>query len=553
MKQQAAWQRLKQHHATVHPLSMRVLFAQDAQRFDAFSLSHRGLLLDFSKNRITEKTLTLLIELAHASGLEAARTAMFSGEKINWTEERPVLHHALRNRSGTPVRVNGSDVMPDIHATLDRMRLFSEQFRSSTLLGHTGRPLRTLVNIGIGGSHLGPELILQALRPYAQGGPEIRFVANMDGTHFVEEVHDLEPETTLFVIASKTFSTRETQLNAQTARQWLLQRGIPEAHLTHHFVAVTANTEAAMAFGVAPERIFPVWAWVGGRYSWCSAIGLSSAVGMGFAPFLALLEGAHAMDRHFCRAPLRHNMPVLLALIGLWNRHFLGATTQAILPYDHALRRFPAFLQQCDMESNGKRVDREGRQVPYATGPILWGEPGTNNQHSFFQLLHQGTHCVPVDFIGFCNSHHPMREHHIELMANFFAQSEALMLGSTEAEARAALHAAGHTEDEMARLLPHRIFPGNQPSNTLLLEKLSPFNLGMLISLYEMKIFVQGVVWRINSFDQWGVELGKTLAERVLHTTHQLLSGDETGMAGHDGSTQKLLRHFVAQRKRQGR
>lgn len=539
-------QALKEHYQQIRDIPLRDLFDQDPDRFARFSCCFQDLLLDFSKNRLTRDTLPLLLDLARAAGLEQARDALFAGDMCNWTERRPVLHPALRNRSNRPVWVDGRDVMPEIRRELERMRLFSERFRAQALPGSTGKPLNVLVNIGIGGSHLGPEMIIQALRPYGETGPEVRFMANLDGSSFHDTVRGLDPERTLFVVSSKTFSTRETLVNAHTARHWLQQGGITGQGLPHHFVTVTACPEKAQAFGADPERIFAIWEWVGGRYSWCSAIGLSVAARIGFDHFVSLLEGAHAMDQHFCTAPLEKNMPVLLALLGFWNGRFLGAETQAILPYDHSLRRFPAFLQQCDMESNGKRVCRDGSVVTYPTGPIIWGEAGSNAQHSFFQLLHQGTHTVPVDFIGCSNSHHPIGEHHLELMANFFAQSEALMRGRTRSEAEAELQAKGCSPEEIARLLPHRVFPGNQPSNTLLLRKLTPFNLGMLIALYEMKIYVQGVLWGINSFDQWGVELGKTVAQHILEAFRQMRAGAPVDLSRHDASTRNLLHHFVA-------
>lgn len=544
LEENAVWQALGRHHDQILAHHLRTLFSKDPDRFVRFSLTCGELLLDFSKNRITAETLSLLMDLARASGVEAARTDLFSGACVNWTENRPALHTALRNRRNTPVLVEGRDVMPEINAEWERVRLFSERFRAHALTGQTGKPLRVLVNIGIGGSHLGPEMLVQALQPYGEGGPEVRFVSNVDGANFQDGVRGLDPEETLFVISSKTFATRETLINARRARQWLQAGGVPESALSHHFAAVTACPEEARQFGVDPERVFAIWAWVGGRYSWCSAIGLCVAVRVGFDCFVPLLEGAHAMDRHFCEAPLEKNMPVVLALLGVWNRHFLGAETQAVLPYGHLLRRFPAFLQQCDMESNGKRVDRDGRVVSHVTGPILWGEPGSNSQHSFFQLLHQGTHLVPVDFIGCSNSHDPEGAQHTELMANFFAQSEALMLGRTEAEVRSDLQASGLPDGEVERLLPYRVFPGNQPSNTLLLRQGTPFNLGMLIALYEMKIFVQGVVWRINSFDQWGVELGKTLAKRIGTESRDMRDGGAVDLSRHDASTEGLLRRF---------
>ncbi|MEO5349160.1 MAG: glucose-6-phosphate isomerase [Magnetococcus sp. YQC-3] len=544
--EERAVQALERHYQQIRETPLRDLFDRDPDRFARFSCTFQDLLLDYSKNRLTPDTLPLLLDLARAVGLERARDALFAGEACNWTERRPVLHPALRNRGDRPVWVDGRDVMPEIRRELERMRDFSERFRARAVLGASGKPLEVLVNIGIGGSHLGPEMIIQALRPYGESGPEVRFLANMDGSSFHDAVRGLDPERTLFVVASKTFATRETLVNAHSARRWLQQGGIAERETHLHFVTVTACPEKARAFGADPERNFAIWEWVGGRYSWCSAIGLSVAVRIGFDHFVQLLEGAHGMDRHFCTAPLEENMPVIMGVLGFWNGRFLGAETQAILPYDHSLRRFPAFLQQCDMESNGKRVNRGGVVVDYPTGPIVWGEAGSNAQHSFFQLLHQGTHTVPVDFIGCSNSHHPIGEHHWELMANFFAQSEALMRGRTAGEVEADLRASGYGPEEVAMMLPHRIFPGNQPSNTLLLRKLTPFNLGMLIALYEMKIYVQGVLWGINSFDQWGVELGKTVAQRILESFRQMRVGAEVDLSRHDASTQNLMRHFIA-------
>ncbi|MBF0161771.1 MAG: glucose-6-phosphate isomerase [Magnetococcales bacterium] len=539
-------QALQEQYQRIRHLPLRDLFDQDPHRFTRFSLSCHELLLDFSKNRLTPEIWTLLLDLARTAGLEQAREALFAGEPCNWTENRPVLHPALRNPGQQPIRVHGRDIMPEIHGERERMRLFSQQFREGALLGARGEPLRALVHIGIGGSHLGPEMICQALQPYGESGPEVRFLANMDGASFYDTLRDLDPAQTLFLIASKTFSTRETLVNAQSARQWLQNSGMTPEESNRHFVMATASPEKARAFGAQPEQIFALWEWVGGRYSWCSAVGLSIAVRVGFDLFAQLLAGAHAMDQHFCHAPLEKNMPVILALLGFWNGRFLGAETQAILPYDHTLRRFPAFLQQCDMESNGKRIDRTGQIVDHPTGPILWGEAGSNAQHSFFQLLHQGTHTVPIDFIGCSVSHYPLGEHHLELMANFFAQSEALMRGRTAAEARVELQASGLSAAEIERLLPHRVFPGNQPSNTLLLRQLTPFNLGMLIALYEMKIFVQGFLWGINSFDQWGVELGKTVARQILAESRRMLAGEPVDLSRHDVSTQGLLRHFIA-------
>lgn len=537
------WHLLQKHHKQIGQIPMRELFAQDPKRFEHFSLIHQGILVDFSKNRITQHTLNLLLDLAQASGLTTSKKALFSGEKINTTENNPVLHTALRNRKNTPVYVDGENIMPQINQTLERMKLFSEQIRSN-------HSIQTVVNIGIGGSHLGPEMILHALQPYTKKDLNVRFISNIDGSCFQEGVKDLNPDTTLFVICSKTFTTQETMINAHTARQWLLSGGVQNNKLATHFAAVTTNPSKAVEFGIHADQIFPFWNWVGGRYSWCSAIGLCVVLSIGYTSFVSLLEGAHSMDQHFFNAPLQQNIPTLLAMIGIWNIHFLKAKTLAILPYDHSLSRFPAFLQQLDMESNGKRVNKEGHIISHATGPIVWGEPGTNSQHSFFQLLHQGTHCVPSDFIGCITPHHPLDNHHQILMANFIAQTEALMVGKTQNEAQKELERDGLSKEQIATLLPHRLFPGNQPSNTLLIPTLTPHTLGVLIALYEMKVFVQGVVWRTNSFDQWGVELGKTLAKQVFNVSQAMLNGDESALNKHDVSTQGLMRYYVAGHKR---
>jgi glucose-6-phosphate isomerase len=538
------WRALAEHWRRICGLEMRDMFAEDPARFRRFSVAIDGLLFDYSKNRITEETLGLLLALAEASGLPEAAAAMASGEAINWTERRAVLHTALRNRSNRPVLVNGRDVMPEVNAVLERMRRFATAIRDGSHRGATGLPIRTVVNIGIGGSHLGPEMITQALRPF-HDGPEVRFVSNVDATDFVEAVRGLNPAETLFIVASKTFTTQETMTNAASARRWLVD-GVGDASaVAHHFAALSTNREAVVAFGIDPENMFEFWDWVGGRYSSWSAIGLPVVVAIGFPRFEELLEGGHAMDRHFLEAPLERNIPVLMAVLGVWYANFVGAASHAVLPYDQYLARLPAYLQQADMESNGKSVDRDGRRVDYSTGPILWGEAGTNGQHAFFQLIHQGTRLVPCDFIGCARSHNPLADHHAKLIANMIAQSEALMVGRTREEARVELERRGLPAGQVAELLPHLVFEGNRPSNTILLDELTPRTLGMLIAAYEHKIFTQGVIWRVNSFDQWGVELGKVLAARILDEELRLLAGDEVDLAGHDSSTAGLLRAFA--------
>ncbi len=537
------WKALTAHHREIGEVHMRDLFAADPGRFDRFSVELDGLLFDYSKNRIDDTTVRLLVELARASGVSEATHAMFGGEKINWTEGRAVLHVALRNRSGQPIEVDGEDVMPAVHAVLRKMKGFSEALRSGDWVGATGRRITAVVNIGIGGSDLGPAMICEALTPYCDG-PRVRFVSNVDATDFVEKTRDLRPEETLFVVASKTFTTQETMTNAHTARRWVVE-ALGDAAVARHFVALSTNRDAVEAFGIDPDCVFEFWGWVGGRYSSWSAIGLTVALAIGFARFEELLEGAHAVDRHFLEAPLEENIPVLMAMLGVWYRDFFGASSRAVLPYDQYLRLFPAYLQQGDMESNGKSVDREGRRVDYRTGPVVWGEPGTNGQHAFYQLLHQGTELVPCDFVGVINSHNPLGDHHRKLVANCFAQTEALMLGRTAEEVEAELRARGLGEDEIDALAPHRTFDGNRPSNTLLLDRVTPRTLGMLMALYEHQFFVQGVVWRVNSFDQWGVELGKVLAGAILEETNGLCAGEDVDLSGHDSSTRALIRRFV--------
>lgn len=541
LTQSSAWQALQAHCKTMARVHMRDLFAQEPNRFERFSLRVGDILLDYSKNRITTKTLSLLLDLARQAELPDWIDRMFQGERINNTEGRAALHVALRNRANRPIEVDGQDVMPAVNAVLSRMRDFSEAVRSGTWTGHTGGRITDVVNIGIGGSHLGPEMVCEALKPYWSPDLRLHFVSNVDGGQIAETLRRLDPASTLFIVTSKTFTTQETLANARTARAWFLENGGNEAALSRHFVAVTNNKAAAAEFGIDVDRTFEIWDWVGGRYSLWSAVGLPIALAVGFERFTELLEGAHAMDEHFRSAPLPENMPVLLGLIGIWYADFLGAETLAILPYDQSLYRFPAFLQQLDMESNGKRVTRDGEPIDYPTAPVVWGEPGTNGQHAFFQALHQGGKLIPADFIAAAESPYPIGRHHAMLLANFFAQTEALMRGKTAAEVRAELEAAGMEGAALERLLPHKLFPGNQPTNSILLRRLDPRGLGALIALYEHKVFVQGVIWRVNSFDQWGVELGKQLASVILKE----LESDAPAV-DHDSSTNGLINAFKA-------
>ena len=540
----APWKALEAHHREIRDVHMRELFAADPDRFSHFSLEIEDLLFDYSKNRIDQTTVQLLCEVARASGVGEAVHAMYSGEKINWTEDRAVLHVALRNRANTPILVGGEDVMPRVSAVLEKMRNFTEAVRFGGWLGFTGRPITAVVNIGIGGSDLGPAMICEALTPYCDG-PRVRFISNVDATDFVEKTRDLDPAETLFVVASKTFTTQETMTNAHTARRWLVDALGDEAAVARHFAALSTNREAVEAFGISPESIFEFWDWVGGRYSSWSAIGLTVALAVGFDRFVEFLDGAHTVDRHFIEVPLEENIPVLMAMLGIWYRNFFGASTKAVLPYDQYLRRFPAYLQQADMESNGKSIDRDGCRVGYATGPVIWGEPGTNGQHAFYQLIHQGTELVPCDFIGVINSHNPIGDHQQKLVANCFAQTEALMQGRTADEVVAELRLRGLDEEEIQALLAHKVFDGNRPTNTIVLDRVTPRSLGMLIALYEHEIFVQGVVWRVNSFDQWGVELGKVLAGNILGEEKKLLTGEEVDLEHHDSSTRALIERFV--------
>ena len=538
-----AWKALEAHKEIIVGQHMRDMFAADPRRFDTFSLRFKDMLLDYSKNRITDETMRLLRDLAAQADLQGWIENMFNGSKINTTEGRAVLHVALRNRADRPIFVDGEDVMPQVNAVLERMQAFSTAVRQGTWTGYSGKPISDVVNIGIGGSDLGPVMVTEALKPYAQEGLHVRFVSNIDGTHLAETLKRCRPETTLFLVASKTFTTLETMTNAGTAREWFLRHAGDDAHVAKHFVALSTNVEAVREFGIDPANMFPFWDWVGGRYSLWSAIGLSIAIAIGFDNFSELLAGAHDMDEHFRTAPFEENLPVTLGLLGIWYNNFFGAQTHAILPYDQYLHRFPAYLQQGDMESNGKSVDRDGVRVDNSTGAILWGEPGTNGQHAFYQLIHQGTRMIPCDFIAAMKSHNALGDHHAMLLSNFFAQTEALMKGRTVEEARAELAVSGVSGPAVAELVPHNVFAGNQPTNSILVPQITPSVLGQLIALYEHKIFTQGIIWNINSFDQWGVELGKQLANAILP---ELEGAAE--ITGHDSSTNGLINFYKANR-----
>ena len=542
IRQSAAWSALEAHARSLADRPMRALFADDPERFRRFSLRLDDVLLDYAKNRITDETMRLLVALADQADVAGWRDKMFAGAKINNTEGRAVLHVALRAAKDERIVVDGEDVVPAVHAVLDQMRVFSDAVRSGAWRGATGERITDVINIGIGGSDLGPVMVTEALKPYQQPGLNVHFVSNVDGTHIAETLKKLRPESALFIIASKTFTTQETIANATTARAWLVA-ALGEAAVAKHFVALSTNAREVAAFGIDVANMFAFWDWVGGRYSLWSAIGLSIAVAVGFERFAQLLEGGRAMDRHFRTAPLAANMPVILALIGIWNSNFQGAETYAVLPYDQYLHRLAAYLQQADMESNGKSVTRDGAAVDYATGPVLFGEPGTNGQHSFYQLIHQGTRLVACDFIAPARTHNPLGEHHHLLLSNFFAQTAALMTGKTAAEARAELTAQGLKGEALEALVPHKVFAGNRPTNSILVRQVDPRTLGMLIALYEHKIFVQGVIWGVNSFDQWGVELGKQLAKAILPE----LAGAET-VTGHDSSTNGLINAYKALR-----
>ncbi|MDW8020262.1 MAG: glucose-6-phosphate isomerase [Chloroherpetonaceae bacterium] len=538
-----AWKALAAHYKKVSKLHLRDLFEKDPRRFEKFSLRVGDILLDYSKNRITEETMRLLIELAKATKVKANIEKMFRGEKINTTENRAALHIALRNRSNRPIEVDGKDVMPEVNAVLAQMKTFTEAVRKGEWRGYTGQPITDVVNIGIGGSDLGPAMVTAALKPYSKRDLNVHFVSNVDGTHIAETLRTLNAETTLFIIASKTFTTQETLTNAHTARRWFLERIGQEAAIAKHFVALSTNAEAVRQFGIDTNNMFVFWDWVGGRYSLWSAIGLSIALSIGFENFEELLTGAFEMDEHFRTAPLDRNMPVILALLGIWYNNFFGAESYAILPYDQYLSRFAAYFQQGDMESNGKRVTKKGEVVDYQTGPIVWGEPGTNGQHAFYQLIHQGTKLIPCDFLAPCQTHNPIGNHHEILLSNFFAQTEALMRGKTEAEVEAELQAQGLKGAALKKLLPHKVFEGNRPTNSILFKKLTPRTLGSLIAMYEHKIFVQSIIWDINAFDQWGVELGKQLAKKILPELET-----KEPVFSHDSSTNGLINFYKQMR-----
>jgi glucose-6-phosphate isomerase len=531
------WRVLEAHFEEVRGLHLRDLFADDPERGSRLTVEAEGVYLDYSKNRVTDETMRLLVDLAHRAGLRERIDAMFRGERINVTENRPVLHVALRAPEDAVIVVDGENVVPEVHAVLDKMTDFSEKIRSGQWRGHTGAPIRNIVNIGIGGSDLGPKMAYTALQDYSRSDMTFRFVSNVDGDDFWECTRDLDPTDTLFVVASKTFTTLETLSNAHTARSWLLQSMGDESAVAKHFVAVSTNAEEVATFGIDTANMFEFWDWVGGRYSYDSAIGLSLMIAIGHEQFRDMLAGFHSIDEHFRTAPFQHNLPVLLGLLGVWYDDFFEAETQAILPYSQYLERYPAYLQQLDMESNGKSVDLEGRPVAMQTGPIVWGQPGTNGQHAFYQLIHQGTKLVPCDFVGFVHANHELGDHQNMLMANFFAQTEALAFGKSRAE----VEAEGVPPEEV----PHRTFPGNRPTNTILVDKLTPYTLGQLVACYEHKVFTQGTIWHINSFDQWGVELGKTLALAIIP---ELASPDEPKLA-HDSSTNELIRRYRSRRR----
>ncbi len=538
------WSRLEAHFTKMKSVHMRTLFAEDPRRFERFSIRFNDIFLDYSKSIVTEETMNLLTGLSHDVGLEGAIEKMFAGERINETEDRPVLHVALRNRKNTPIFVDGRDVMPDVNAVLEKMKRFSRRIIDGEWKGFTGKRISDIVNIGIGGSDLGPVMVTESLKPYMKPGLSVHFVSNIDGTHIVETLKGLNPETTLFMIASKTFTTQETMTNAHSAREWFLKTAKEASFVPKHFVALSTNREKVEAFGIDSENMFEFWDWVGGRYSLWSAIGLSIACSIGFENFEAMLQGAYEMDTHFRYAPFEKNIPVLLALVSIWYNNFFGAETEVILPYDQYMHRFPAYFQQGNMESNGKSVDRAGNRVSYQTGPIIWGEPGTNGQHAFYQLIHQGTRLIPADFLAPVFSHNPIGDHHKILLSNFFAQTEALLKGKTREQVIDEMKREGMDEGDIRKIWPHKVFEGNRPTNSILFKKLTPRVLGSLIAMYEHKIFVQGVIWDIFSFDQWGVELGKQLAKKILPE----LEGNAQ-VDSHDGSTNGLINAFKSWRK----
>lgn len=542
--QTTAYRKLRNHYKTISKVPIKTMFDADPKRASKYTLRFQDTLVDFSKNQINGRTLSYLIDLANECGLSEAINKMFAGEAINATENRAVLHTALRNRSNEPVIVDGKDVMPEVNRVLEQMKTFSESIRSGEWRGFTGKKITDIVNIGIGGSDLGPVMVTEALKPYGKKGLKVHFVSNVDGTHIAETLKEVNPETTLFMIASKTFTTQETMANAHSARNWFLETAGEQEHVKKHFVAISTNAKGVADFGIDTRNMFEFWDWVGGRYSLWSAIGLSIACYIGFNNFELLLTGAHDMDNHFRHSTFRKNIPVILGLLGIWYNNFYNAQSHAILPYDQYLHRFAAYFQQGDMESNGKSVNRSGEKTGYQTGPVIWGEPGTNGQHAFYQLIHQGTKLIPCDFLAPAISHNPIGEHHKLLLANFFAQTEALMNGKSEEEARAELIKAGKTQEEIDFLVPFKVFEGNRPTNSFLFKKLTPKVLGSLIAMYEHKIFVQGVIWNIFSFDQWGVELGKQLANKIYPELQ-----DDSVVTSHDSSTNNLINTYKKWRK----
>lgn len=544
LTESAVWKKLSDHAEKMSRVEMRDMFDADPNRFERFSIKFDNFLFDYSKNIVNEETMGLLFELAEETGVRELAEKMFSGEKINVTENRAVLHVALRNRSDEPMKVDGYDVMPKVDAVLNQMRDFSEKVRAGEITGCTGMPFTDVVNIGIGGSDLGPNMVCDALKHYATPGLNVRFVSNVDGTHLHEVLKEVNPETTLFIIASKSFTTQETLTNAKAAREFFLKNAARhESDIAKHFVALSTNEKAVTEFGIDPKNMFGFWNWVGGRYSLWSAIGLSIAIYVGFDNFEKLLQGAHGMDKHFREAPVEKNIPIIMAMLGIWYSNFFDAATQAVVPYDQYLARFPAFLQQLDQESNGKRIDRNGKVVDYKTGPIVWGEPGTNAQHSFFQMIHQGTRLIPVDFLAPVSNVNKVGERHQILLSNFFAQTEALMKGRTEEEVLQDLRDSGAGAEQIEKLLPHKIFPGNKPTNSIMYDRMSPRTPGALIALYEHKVFVQGAVWNVNSFDQWGVELGKKLAKSILPRL-----GSDSPENSRDSSTNGLINYYKQNR-----
>ncbi|MHC4268635.1 MAG: glucose-6-phosphate isomerase [Planctomycetota bacterium] len=539
-----SWKNLTDHFKEIKSIHMKDLFVSDPDRFKKYSIRFNGILVDYSKNIITEDTLKLLLKLTDDVGLRDALNKMFNGDRINETEDRAVLHTALRNRINIPVCVNDKNVMPEVNAVLSKMKDFSEEIISGEWKGFTNKKITDIVNIGIGGSDLGPVMVTECLRPYAKEGLVVHFVSNVDGTHIIETLKRLDPETTLFLIASKTFTTQETMTNAFSAREWFLRCAKEQTHVSKHFVAISTNVEKVEEFGIDKGNMFVFWDWVGGRYSLWSAIGLSIACYIGFENYAELLQGAFEMDSHFRDTPFERNIPVILALLGVWYNNFFGAQTEVILPYDQYMNRFPAYFQQGNMESNGKYVDRNGIKINYQTGPVIWGEPGTNGQHAFYQLIHQGTKIIPADFLAPAISHNKIGEHHNILLSNFFAQTEALLNGKTSEDVIEELKKDGNSDDEIEKLYPHKVFEGNRPTNSILFRQLTPKVLGSLIAMYEHKIFVQGVVWNIFSFDQWGVELGKQLAKKILPELE-----DDNPVDSHDSSTSGLINTFKEMRE----